>query len=400
MRVLQIYRDGSLINQDTESTAQCPPIIEYDLDPGNYEVKLFVPEETYPEISVWIEVVDEISYDCDEPDLTGIPDNQIVNMMDFTSGNQVTSPVFFTWNSEDNEEFPERVFQIYRDGSLINHETEHTARCPYIKYELAPGNYEIKLWIPGGFSPEISLWIEVVEGISSIYSDSTQIDSSWMTVPGDGCLPMIPNYQQNYDQYTSINNTNLNFSQLIANAHALSSNNQNAGNSPYIIHNITYTQEINQHIAEGTHTASYSFQIPSFSTGITVEGGLFIWIGDDNVRLDYGTAFQLIVDQDNINFGNLYYWGGSEWIDSGEKIELQHNTFYTVAFNVNIDDHAATIFLQGNGILHIIDHTFSETEKADDWTTDSVARLQVECISKDSMRHVVNVRDLYWQHLY
>ena len=108
---------------------------------------------------------------CEKPDLTGIPDDQIVNMTDFVSDSQVISPVSFTWNSEDNGEFPMRVLQIYRDGSLVDPDTEHTARCPAIEYELDPGTYEVKLWVPGESSPETSLWIEVDEPSDDCFPD-------------------------------------------------------------------------------------------------------------------------------------------------------------------------------------------------------------------------------------
>ena len=328
--------------------------------------------------------------DCSSPDLSTISEDSLIDMRDFVSGGQVKSPVFVTWGAE------ERVFQIYLNGNVIDPDTEHTPRCPGIEISLANDLYEFKLWIPGASSPEISRWVNVVDEIENTHEEGKQFDNKWITVLGDGCLPMITDYHVNYAKYATVDNTNTSYSQLVADAATLEADSEGEENETHIIHNITYLEKATARIPEGTHTASYFFQIPSFSTGITVEGGLFIWFGNEDVRLDYGTAFQLIVDEDDSNFGKVFYWGGNKWIDSGKEVELFNDFFYKVTFTVNVESRNASIDFEGKEESFIFSDIFSETEKDDTWTSGTVARFQAECISKDGMKHVVNFKDFYW----
>ncbi len=322
---------------------------------------------------------------------------------------------------------------------------------------------------------------EVVRG--NFREERTGFDTTeWCTVPGDGCLPGIVDYQTFYAEYVYVDNSNPEYSSLVADADSFKKANpetdssiidmdnfsndyvvQNitviwSGDSDYdlkvyhdgdtvlceydcssglkiqldpghyeikvwdknaseeslrnvwvnvvdstqtrthIIHNITYLEKIGGDYAQGQHTASYFFQIPSFSTGITAEGGLFVWIGDDAIRLDYGTAFQLIVDSEHANFGRIYYWGGDGWIDSGEEIALDNEFFYKVTFFVAVEDSLASITFETEEDTFLFDDIFSKTEKDESWAADTIARLQAECISKDSMKHIINFKDFSWKH--
>jgi hypothetical protein len=323
--------------------------------------------------------------------------------------------------------------------------------------------------------------IEKKEVIGKFNVVRTQLDTAeWRTVPGDGCLPMIFDYQSFYAEYVYVDNSNPEYSGLVADADSFKSANpytdssvvdmdnfssdyvvQNitviwSGDSDYdlqvylngeviiqenncssglkiqldpgyyeikvwdksngsfrnvwinvvgdseledhIIHNITYLEKTGSNYALGEHTASYYFQIPSFSTGITAEGGLFVWVGDEAVRLDYGTAFQLIVDNAHADFGKIYYWGGDAWIYSGEEIALNNEFFYKVTFYVSVEDSSASITFAAEEDTFQFDDIFSETEKDESWSAETIARLQAECISKDGMKHIVNVKDFSWDH--
>ena len=310
----------------------------------------------------------------------------------------------------------------------------------------------------------------------------TQFDiTEWHTVPGDGCLPIITDYQSYYSEYVSVDNSNAQFSRLVADADSFKRANPDAdssivnmddfsndyvlqnltviweGNNNYdlqvyldgevvlqendcssglklqldpgyyeikvwdksegsfrnvwinvvgsselenhIIHNITYLEKIDPDLAEGVHTASYSFQIPSFSTGITVEGGLFVWIGDEEVRLDYGTAFQLIVDNGHSNFGKIYYWDGHMWENFTDQIEIDNETFYKITFWIDIPNDYASIVFEDETNYRTISGILSKTQKDESWSSETVGRLQAECISKDGIKHIINFKDYSWEHL-
>ncbi len=325
--------------------------------------------------------------------------------------------------------------------------------------------------------------IEKKEVIGKFNVVRTQLDTTeWRTVPGDGCLPSIVNYDSIYSKYVYVDNSNPEYSGLVADADSFKSANpytessivdmdnfssdyvvQNitviwSGDSDYdlkvyldgdtflreddcssglkiqldpgyyeikvwdknaseeslrnvwvnvvggseledhIIHNITYLEKIGSNYALGEHTASYYFQVPSFSTGITAEGGLFVWVGDEAVKLDFGTAFQLIVDNEHADFGKIYYWGGDAWIYSGEEIALNNEFFYKVTFVVSVEDSSASITFAAEEDTFQFDDILSETKKDESWSAETIARLQAECISKDGMKHIVNVKDFLWDH--
>jgi len=323
--------------------------------------------------------------------------------------------------------------------------------------------------------------IEKKEVIGKFNVVRTQFDTmEWRTVPGDGCLPGIVKYDSIYSEYVYVDNSNPEYSGLVADADSFKRANPYAdssivdmdnfssdyvvqnitviwsGDSDYdlqvyyegdtilnryncssgvnihldpgyyeikvwdksdgsfrnvwinvvggseledhIIHNITYLEKTGSNYALGEHTASYYFQIPSFSTGITAEGGLFVWVGDAAVRLDYGTAFQLIVDNEHVNFGKIYYWGGDAWIYSGEEIALNNEFFYKVTFFVAVEDSSASITFEAEEDTFQFDDIFSKTEKDESWSSETIARLQAECISKDGMKHIVNFKDFSWDH--
>ena len=231
--------------------------------------------------------------------------------------------------------------------------------------------------------------------IEYIHEDGEQFNNTtWQTVPGDACLPIIDDYQAIYAQYVQLDNSYSFYSQLVADAYQLKADRKNEEDDIHIIHSIIYLKKTSPRITEGIHTASFYFQIPSFTTGITVEGGLFIWMG--NIRLDYGTAFQLIVDKDNSDYEKIFYWSGNKWIDSHKKVHLTNDFFYKITFTLNITNLDASIDFDGNGESFTLSDVFSETEKDDSWTMDTVARLQAECISKNGIKHIVNFKDCYW----
>jgi hypothetical protein len=337
----------------------------------------------------------EVSQDniCPLPDLSTIPEEHLLKMENLTTRVRVKSPVFITWGPE------KRILQIYRKGVIINQETEHTPQCPGVEIILDNDLYEFKLWKPNADRAEISTWVNVVDKIDYI-DHGTQFDADkWLTVPGDACKPIIANYQTAYSKYVELDNTNMLYSQLVC--HTDDFKNDIRVNGEQKIHNITYLEKSYVNILEGVHTASYSFQIPSLDTGRTVEGGLFIWVGGET-RLDYGTAFQLIVEKGDKDYEKLYYWTGSgpgnEWKYSGKKVKLYNDFFYKVTYTVNCNRRDANIIFEGKDEFYVFTDIFSETTKDKTWSDITVARLQAECISKDGMKYKVNFKNYIWSH--
>jgi hypothetical protein len=324
--------------------------------------------------------------ECPEPNLSEVSEDHLVNFEDFTSGGKAKSPLFVTWGPV------KRILQVYSNGITIL----DTALCPGYEISLSSGLYEFKLWRVNKSIPEASLWVDVVNEDSMLIYKGNQFNDEWITVPGDGCRPMITGYQEKYAKYVSADNSNPSYSQLVADAAALKADSEGEEDEKHIIHNITYLSRADSKISAGAHTASYNFQIPSFTTGKTVEGGLFIWLGGEDVRLDFGTAFQLIIDEEDANYGKLYYWGGDNWIDSGKRVEMFRDFEYKVTFTVELERYDATIQFEGLNESFMFSDILSQTVKDETWSVDTVARFQAECISKDSIKHVVNFNDILW----
>lgn len=327
-----------------------------------------------------------------------------VNLDDYDPGDHVKgskeSPLTIAWSSGDKD--TQRVLQIYFEGQLVYDEVQSPGI--EVRFEQC-GLHEIKIWVLGSSVSEKNVWVDIVtEDCPRISEKGTQFDNNWITTPGDGSLPERSDYQTAYARYVQVDNINPSYSTLVADAEALKSDSEGTSSEPHIVHNITYLPKQDPRASKGRHTASYYFQIPSFTKGTTTEGGLFVWVSDEKVRRDFGTAFQLIVAEADTNFGKIYYWGGSakKWVYSDRRIEPATDFFYKVTFIVSVEDRDATIIFEDKNESYTFgSNVFSETEKGENenWPSYTVARLQAECISKDGMRHTVNFKDYSWNHL-
>jgi len=333
---------------------------------------------------------------CTLPDISTISEEHLLIMENLTTNVRLKSPLFITWGPE------KRILQVYENGEIMNEETEHTPQCPGVEMDLENKLYEFKLWKPGATLPEVSLWVNVVDKIEYFYK-GVQFDKekdNWLTVPGDGCEPAIADYQKQYTKYVTLdNNTSSKYSQLGCHADQLKIDRGVNGK----IHNITYLEKSYPNILEGVHTASYSFQIPSLETGRTVEGGFFIWIGGET-RLDYGTAFQLILDDTDEKYEKLYYWyakdGEEKWIYSDKKVKIYNDFFYKVTYTLDYNTRYASILFEGKDEFYFISDIISETTKDKTWTDKTVARFQAESISRDGKNHKVNFKNYTWSHYF
>ncbi|GLX99944.1 hypothetical protein [Actinoplanes sp. NBRC 101535] len=148
-----------------------------------------------------------------------------------------------------------------------------------------------------------------------------------------------------------------------------------------------------------THRGSYSFRLPflpSTTSGArnaqTVEGGLFIWNGD----VDYGTAFQWVLNPWQDDFGAIQVWTGDDWESAGY---LKPDTsWHRIALTVEPTKGRVAIALDGRNIPA----PWTVTEK-DEPSTDPSVRLQAEAISLYpgtnatwAPQHEVQVRDWSW----
>ncbi|GLB47982.1 hypothetical protein [Neptunitalea lumnitzerae] len=156
----------------------------------------------------------------------------------------------------------------------------------------------------------------------------------------------------------------------------------NVDNRRIMAHNITYNKIVETTALSVTHTATYTFKIPyTISTGNTnfngqtVEGGLFVWDGV-STQLDYGLAFQWVINPWDANYGKVFYWNGSGWTYLGCTLTPDTNN-HEISFELNIANQEAYITLDG---VTYTQNVFSETTKSG-WGTTVDARFQAETIS-------------------
>ena len=153
-------------------------------------------------------------------------------------------------------------------------------------------------------------------------------------------------------------------------------------NRRIMAHNITFHRITDPDALIDTHVASYEFKVPyTIATsntdfnGQTVEGGLFVWDGP-TTELDYGLAFQWIINPFDPDYKALRYWDGSGWQSLGQDLEPDSN-YHTAEFELDIPNEEAYFKLDGTSFAQNI---FSETTKTGFGTTVD-ARFQAETIS-------------------
>lgn len=146
-------------------------------------------------------------------------------------------------------------------------------------------------------------------------------------------------------------------------------------------HNITYYKDVDVAALTCVHHAKYTFQLPYVVStgntdynGQTVEGGLFVWDGPDT-QLDYGLAFQWVINPWDPNFKSLRFWNGTSW-DYLDVLEPDTNT-HVVEFVLDIINQTATLSIDGTTYTQ---NVFSSTTKVG-WGSSVDARLQAEVIS-------------------
>jgi hypothetical protein len=175
-------------------------------------------------------------------------------------------------------------------------------------------------------------------------------------------------------------------------------------------HNINYKPISDPEITNYIHTVGYEFKLPYLPStpdpdqaGQTLEGGFFIWDGADT-RLDYGAAFQWIVNPWSSDYGKIFTWRANEagarfWQPVGF---LQPDTnWHRVDINIDIRNKLATLRIDDTVI---VDNEAFAQEVKPDFDNDVTGRLQAEVISveprpNNEIRryHSGAFRNWYWQ---
>lgn len=148
-------------------------------------------------------------------------------------------------------------------------------------------------------------------------------------------------------------------------------------------HNITFRRDINPAHLSTVHAVSFDFSMPYVPSpsawpdnAQTVEGGFFVWDGPAS-RLDYGLAFQWVLNPWMSSFGDIRTWSnidGGRWVTSGHlnpDTEWHRSEFI-------LDSAAGTCALLIDGAQ--IPAAFTANPKSG-WGTEVAARLQTEVIS-------------------
>ena len=155
----------------------------------------------------------------------------------------------------------------------------------------------------------------------------------------------------------------------------------NISNRRIMAHNITFKRIIDTSALTSYQEAGYQFRLPyTISTGNTdyngqtVEGGLFIWDGQ-NTQLDYGLAFQWVINPWDPAFKTINYWAGTGW-QPLTVLEPDTN-YHTVGYKLDMVGKTAWLILDGTQYPQNI---FSETPKTG-WGIEVASRFQAETIS-------------------
>lgn len=171
-------------------------------------------------------------------------------------------------------------------------------------------------------------------------------------------------------------------------------------------HNITYTSANDLDTIGNYQEASVEFRLPDMPArgnqrfnAQTLEAGLFVWDGADT-RLDYGMAFQWLLNPWLPSFGALRVWRqtntGPRWTDVGY---LQPDTeWHRLDIRYQATGSTAALLVDGN----LLDAQETLTTKPDYWGDTIAGRFQVEIISmwpgksKTGCRHEADFRNWSW----
>lgn len=170
-------------------------------------------------------------------------------------------------------------------------------------------------------------------------------------------------------------------------------------------HNITFLRVVDERTLHTEHECRYMFRLPftpsvdSDMNGETVEGGLFVWDGA-NTRLDYGLAFQWVINPWSPAFGELRVWSGENggvWVPIGSL--LPDTRWHRVRYWLDVPAGVARLRIDNR----MFELPVAATPKDASWGTEIAARLQFEVISLypgetgTGAMHAVEVKNWHWK---
>jgi hypothetical protein len=149
-------------------------------------------------------------------------------------------------------------------------------------------------------------------------------------------------------------------------------------------HNITFKKVTADGALACAHACGYEFRlvrVPSKTEGDlkaqTIEGGMFVWDGK-KTRLDYGVAFQWVLNPWSDDFGALQTWTGEKsgkWVPAGK---LKPDTeWHKLEIMFDFRGRKSSLKIDGKALKC----GFSGTKKPKDWGKTVDARLQAEIVS-------------------
>jgi hypothetical protein len=168
-------------------------------------------------------------------------------------------------------------------------------------------------------------------------------------------------------------------------------------------HNITYLKITDSEALNFIHTCTFNFRLPFIPTpdvnaslnAQTLEGGIFVWDGD-RTRLDYGMAFQWVLNPWVTPNGILNTWTGSAWASVGQIVP--DTNWHTVTMIIDFFNRTASLTIDTTSYPT----QFTETQKPG-FGTGTDARFQAEIVSVDprlgcqvQAMHKAQLKDWTW----
>jgi hypothetical protein len=280
-----------------------------------------------------------------------------------------------------------------RDMSSAKHHDEHLRKIQQERVRMGRRQFltmggsaavATGLSLGGQFQPAAA----VVDSTPSSLLSGTDL-SGWETELGDGL-------------YTAPGQAPVNVAD-IATIHSgsLSTLRANVARRGVMAHNITFKRQIDATCFGTVHVVQYAFRLPYMpatnawpDNAQTVEGGFFVWDGP-STRLDYGLAFQWILNPWMPTFGAIRTWTGSRWSNTG-FLTVDTN-WHTVTMTFDPHHSSTAMSIDSTPIPAAL-----TTTPKDGWGTEIAARLQAEMISlwpgsrQTAPSHRLEVRDWTW----
>lgn len=149
-------------------------------------------------------------------------------------------------------------------------------------------------------------------------------------------------------------------------------------------HNITLKRIIQEDAFSYIHRCGFDFRLPYLpatnswpNNAQTLEVSIFIWDGTQT-RLDYGMAFQWVLNPWMSSFGSIRVWtdnNGGEWHEAGY---LEPDTdWHKLKLVIDYQQQTTSLRIDGRPFLS----SFAATQKPATWNNQISARLAAEIIS-------------------